>query len=635
MVIMKECKEKGQLKLPKLISDGMVLQRNAEVKIWGYDALNQSVTVHFADKVYSCITDSNGKWEITLDKLKTGGPYTMMVEGSNTAIVNDILVGDVWVCSGQSNMQLPVNRIKVIYEDEFNNARNTCIRQFIVPEKYEFKKPVEDVESGEWKSVDPESVLDFSGVGYFFAKALYEKYKVPIGLIKTAIGGSAVESWLSEAALKEFPKYMKIVEAFKDDAYFNKVRKNDEESSHRWYKNVDEKDEGLANPEKPWFDPSCDVLDWDTINLPACFKDEKIGALNGSVWFRKDIDIPKSMLGKPAMILLGTITDSDFVYINGKLVGTTGYQYPPRRYNIPKNLLQDGRNTIVIRVISNNGNGEFTEDKPCEIAIENKKIDLKGSWKYHIGVSVKEPLPPVTFFPSVPLCLYNGILSPVISYTIKGVIWYQGESNCDRPKEYKSMFVRLIADWREKWKQGDFPFLYVQLPNFMKAKEEPGESAWAELRDVQLKTLNATNNTGMAVAIDVGEWNDLHPLNKKDIGERLALAARKVAYGEEALVYSGPIYKSMRTEGNKIIISFTNIGSGLIAKGNCELGHFAICGDDKRFVWAKAEIKDNEVAVWNEDIDKPIAVRYAWADNPEGANLYNKEGLPASPFRTD
>lgn len=626
---------KGQFKLPRLVSDGMVLQRNANIKIWGYDAEGQSVTIHFLDKVYNCITGSNGKWEAMIDSLEAGGPYTMKVEGSDTAIVKDILVGDVWACTGQSNMQVPVSRIRVIYEDEFKNVRNPYIRQFIVPEKYEFKAPMEDIESGEWKAVDPESVLDFSGVGYFFAKALYEKYKVPIGLVRTAIGGSSIEAWLSEEVLKDFPRYMKMAETFKNDDYFNKVRKDGQESCEKWCKSVDENDKGLANPEKPWYDPSCDAFDWDTINLPACFRHEKIGALKGSVWFRKEVDVPKSMLGKPAMILLGTITDSDFVYINGKLVGTTGYQYPPRRYNIPKGLLQDGKNTIIIRVICNNGNGGFTEDKPCEITTGDQKIDLKGSWKYCIGAALEKPMPPSIYFPSVPLCLYNAILYPTTSYAIKGAIWYQGESNIGRAKEYKEMFIRLLSDWREKWNQGDFPFLYVQLPNLNRAKEEPDESALAEFREVQLQTLDITKNTGMAVTIDVGEWNDLHPLNKKDVGERLALAARKVAYGEEDLVYSGPIYKEARTEGNKMIISFTNVGSGLAVKGKENLHQFAICGEDKKFVWAKAEIKDDEVIVWNKNIARPIAVRYAWADNPEGCNLYNKEGLPASPFRTD
>lgn len=626
---------KGEFKLPRLVSDGMVLQRDTKIKIWGYDKEGQSITVHFNEKTYNGVTGSNGKWEVMLDEVEAGGPYSMKIEGSSTAVVNDILIGDVWVCGGQSNMQLPMERIKVIYEDEVKNAKNPYIRQFIVPERYEFKQPKEDLDDGCWKAVDPESILDFSGVGYFFAKALYEKYKVPIGLIKTAIGGSHVESWLSEDALKEFPSYMNIADNFKDDNYVNKIKETDEASTNKWYENVNKKDKGLSNPEKPWFDPSCDISDWDTINLPACFKNERIGALNGSVWFRKEIDIPKSMLNKPAMILLGTIIDSDFVYINGKLVGTTAYQYPPRRYNIPKNLLQDGKNTIVIRVVSNNGNGEFTKDKPCEIVVGDKKIDLKGKWKHHIGVSVDEPLPEVTFFPSVPLGLYNGMLSPITTYAIKGVIWYQGESNEDKPKEYKDMFVRLISNWREKWNQGDFPFLFVQLPNLRRIEEAPSESNWAELREAQLKTIEATRNTGMAVTIDVGEWNDLHPLNKKTVGERLALLARNIVYGENDLECSGPIYKSMRTDGNRIITSFTHTGSGLCMHESGHFSHFSICGEDKKFVWAKAEISDNEVIVWNDDIAKPIAVRYAWADNPEGANLYNEEGLPASPFRTD
>jgi sialate O-acetylesterase len=339
------------------------------------------------------------------------------------------------------------------------------------------------------------------------------------------------------------------------------------------------------------------------------------------------------MIGKPARLLLGRVVDSDRTYVNGKFVGSVSYQYPPRKYDVPRSLLKKGKNIIVVRVINNIGRGGFILDKPYQLLMAGQTIDLKGTWQYKLG-AVMDPLPPKTFIEWRPLGLYNGMIAPLLNYTIKGVIWYQGESNTARPLEYQRLFPAVITDWREKWNQGDFPFLYVQLANFMEVKNQPTESNWAELREAQLKTLDVPN-TGMAVAIDIGEWNDIHPLNKADVGKRLALAALKVAYGDKEVVYSGPIYQSMRINDNKIILTFTHIGSGLVIQEGSELNHFAIAGADKKFVWAKAKIKGNKIIVWNDKITNPVAVRYAWADNPDSANLYNKEGLPASPFRTD
>ena len=295
--------------------------------------------------------------------------------------------------------------------------------------------------------------------------------------------------------------------------------------------------------------------------------------------------------------------------------------------------MKEGKNTIVVRVISNIGNGGFVLDKPYTLIAGGDTIDLRGDWQYKLGAAM-QPLASQTFIRWKPLGLYNAMISPLLNYRMKGVIWYQGESNAGKPIEYRKLFPALIQDWRNNWDEGDFPFLFVQLPNFMESQSQPSESNWALLREAQLKTLSL-QNTGMAVTIDIGEWNDIHPLDKKDVGKRLALAAQRVAYYDSTVVYSGPIYHSMKIRGNKIILTFTNTGSGLIARGSKELKCFAIAGKDKKFVWAKARIEHNTIIVWNTKIKNPKAVRYAWADNPEGANLFNKEGLPASPFRTD
>lgn len=620
-----------EVRLPALISDGMVLQREAKVKIWGWADEGEKVRIDFNGKMYTTSTGPSGKWVVVLSEMKAGGPFSMSIKADNHITLKDIMIGDVWVCSGQSNMELSMDRLKYRYPDVIANSDNPAIRQFIVPDAYNFKEPQEDMESGQWVSVNPESILEFTAVGYFFARELFEDYSVPIGLINTSLGGSPAQAWLSEEALREFPEYLETAKKYKDDAYIEEIIEKDNAISDEWYNRLQQTDEGLQKGEKPWFDDAYDTSEWATMDVPGYWADHELGLINGVVWFRKEIHVPALMTGKPAKLWLGRIVDADTTYVNGKVVGSVSYKYPPRIYDIPSDLLKIGLNMITIRVINNADWGGFFLDKPYELSTKEETIDLKGPWQYKLG-AVMEPLQEKTFIEWQPLGLYNAMIAPLLHYKIKGVIWYQGESNTAKPHEYHNLFSALIADWRVKWNQGDFPFLYVQLANFMEAKDNPCESEWAELRDAQLQTLSVPN-TAMAVTIDIGEWNDIHPSNKEDVGKRLALAAQKLAYGDEEVVYSGPLYKSMKIDGNKVILSFTNIGSGLSKRGSDELRQFAIAGTDREFVWAKAKIEGDRVIVWNDDITAPIAVRYGWADNPEGANLYNKEGLPASPFR--
>jgi sialate O-acetylesterase len=622
-----------QVRLPLLVSDGMVLQRDAQIKVWGWADAGEKVTLDFNGKTTSATAGTDGKWMVSLEALKAGGPYVMEIKADNHITLTNILIGDVWICSGQSNMELPMARVKDKYPDVIAACDNDQIRQFLVPDRYNFKSPQEDFESGNWVAANPKSVLDFTAVGYFFAKALYEKYHVPIGLINTSLGGSPAQAWLSEDALKAFPNYLEIAEKYKDDAYIKQVKDKDKSISDAWYTKLQQLDQGLVKDQKPWFDPSYDAFGWASMKIPAYWEEEGLGKINGVVWFRKEINVPASMVGKPARITLGAIVDSDTVYINGTQVGTTSYQYPPRKYDFAKNVLKEGKNIITIRVVNNTGRGGFVKNKAYELTAAGQTIDLKGPWQYKLG-AVMDPLPGPTFIQWQPLGLYNSMIAPLLNCTVKGVIWYQGESNTGNPSEYQKLFPAMIANWRAKWNQGDFPFLYVQLANFMQTKDQPSESNWAALREAQLKTL-AVPNTAMAVITDIGEWNDIHPLNKEDVGKRLALAAQKLAYGDNTAVYSGPIYQSMKIQGSKIILTFTQIGGGLIAKGDGQLKYFAIAGADKKFVWAQTKIENDKIIVWNDQVTNPVAVRYAWADNPQGSNLYNKEGLPASCFRTD
>jgi sialate O-acetylesterase len=455
---------------------------------------------------------------------------------------------------------------------------------------------------------------------------------VPIGIINSSVGGTPIQAWISVDGIKQIPQYAKRLEQFQDTAYLNKLMKP-VRMAQKPFKQLDK---GLTD-DKKWFDTGYVPKDWHHFWLPGYWADQGIKGLNGVVWFRKEIDVPAAMTGQPAKLFMGRIVDADQVYVNGILVGNTTYQYPPRRYVLPANLLKPGKNIIVVRVTNTVGKGGFVPDKPYYLTANNQNIDLRGDWQYKVGQAYSPgDLPQGGGFSAQnePTGLYNTMVAPAINYTIKGFVWYQGEANTGRAAEYNQLLPALIADWRTKWNEGTLPFLYAQLPNFMDVQYLPSESQWAELREAELNTLSVPN-TGMAVAIDAGEWNDIHPVNKKPVGERLALAAEKVAYGDNSVVASGPIYQSAKVEGDKIIITFSNVGSGLIAKGGGELNQFAIAGADKKFVWAKAVIDGDKVIVSNPDVANPMYVRYAWADNPDGANLYNKEDLPASPFRTD
>ncbi len=618
----------GQLKLPKLISNGMILQRNTELKIWGWATPERTVTLHFNHQLFQAKTNAEGDWQMMLPAQKAGGPYQMLfISGKESIAVKNLLFGDVWLCSGQSNMEHTIGSFKYVYSDIIAESTNENIRQFKVPETYNFKQPLDDLPGGEWKSANPENVLDFSAVAYFFAKEIYKRYKIPIGIINASLGGSPAESWISEKALVKFPQYYQEAEKFKSDALIAHIQKHDDSVSGHWYTTLNRKDKGL---QEHWINNNLDDQYWDQMDIPGYWADEGQSSFNGVVWFRKTINIPQKMMNKPAMIWLGRIVDADSVFINGKFVGTTTYLYPRRRYAFPAGILKEGPNEIVIRVVSNAGKGGFVPDKPYEIIAGKDTLSVAGLWKYKIGAIMPE-LPSQTFIRWKPSGLYNAMIAPLLQYKIKGAIWYQGESNTGYPANYDTLMRTLIQDWRTHWQIGDFPFYYVQLPNFNPANSKPSESDWANLRQEQLKTLSVPH-TGMAVTIGLGEWNDIHPVKKQEVGYRLSLWARHFVYGASSLNYSGPLIQSIERKGDKLVLSFTHVGAGLSTHDKEPLAYFSIAGKDKKYIWAAAKIEGNQVIVWNNTIEKPVYVRYAWADNPEGANLCNKDGLPASPF---
>ena len=380
----------GKVKLPKLLSDGMVLQRDAMVKIWGWAEAREKVTVSFNKSIVTTTADDSGRWGVTLPHLKAGGPYTMMVYAGDTCTIQNILVGDVWICSGQSNMELPMKRVSPLYESEIANSENTNIRCFTVPQKYNFITPQEDLDSGSWQPTTPKTILNFSAVAYFFAKELYAKYHIPIGLIHASLGGSPAQSWMSEEALKMFPEYYKEAQRLKDSSLITKIENEDKVRIQAWYTQLGQKDEGYKDPKNIWYDPSINTSDWPTMKIPGYWATTALGSVNGVVWFRKELDIPAFQnntgtdsltAGQQAKLILGRIVDADSVFVNGVFVGTTSYQYPPRRYDFPSSILKEGKNIIAVRVISNSGTGGFVLDKQYELRVGGRTYDLSGDWQ--------------------------------------------------------------------------------------------------------------------------------------------------------------------------------------------------------------------------------------------------------------
>jgi sialate O-acetylesterase len=620
---------KTSVKLPVLISDGMVLQREQNLCIWGISDPNEYVTVSFLKKKYQTRADEHGKWNITLPPMKAGGPYTMNI---NELQLKDILIGDVWLCSGQSNMELPISRVTDKYRTEIETDSNLMIRHIKIPLDYNFHSPQSDVKQCMWKSLTPENAMSFSALAYFFAKDLYAKTKIPIGLINSSVGGSPVEAWIGEEGLKPFPQYLNDKSIYESDDYVNDVKKLEWTRQNLWNEILYRQDIGL-HESTPWYSFEYDDSFWKTTDLfSTWWATNGLSPINGSHWFRKEFDLPQNLAGKEAILRLGRIVDADSVYLNGVFVGTISYQYPPRIYKIPANLLKAGKNIVTVRLLSYGGLPEFVKDKPYKLICQGEEINLEGEWKYKPGAEMPA-LPGQTSFQYKPVGLYNAMIAPLIKYNVAGAIWYQGESNVGRYNEYDSLLSALIKDWRQKWNSPDLPFIIVQLPNFMQSHTYPVESYWAQLRDRQLNVTRTVQNTGLAVAIDLGEWNDIHPLNKKDLGRRISLQAQRLFYGDKEIICDGPVYKSMTIEGNKIILSFQEGTDDFLPVK--KLKGFSIAGKDKIFKWAEACVEGKKIVVWNDEIPNPVMVRYGWEDNPDGINLYNKSQLPASPFRTD
>lgn len=621
---------RGQISMPAIFSDHMVLQREINLPVWGTAKAGSKVTVEIAGNIAVAHADDNGRWMGYLPNMKAGGPYEMKVSGDQSITFTDVMIGDVWLASGQSNMNFALKEAKN-GENDIATADFPDIRFFYVENELSVY-PKTEVSGGPWNICDSISVKNFSAVAYYFGREVHQNQKVPIGLIQDSWSGTNCEAWISQEMLNTVPVMkQRITDFYERNITNDSINSNVEKDNNNWVLAANSFEGLKKNVQANKYSDR----DWKTMKVPKAITDSEIGSYDGIIWFRKVIELPASFEGKDLQINMGKIDLAGTFYFNGEKIGETSWNYDEYRIlTVPGIFVRKGQNLIVIRLLDSWGKGGLLGPADSmfirlNLPGEKVQISLAGEWKYN---NTLEPaFTEVKNFNRVPGLIYNAKIAPIIPYGIKGVIWYQGEGNAGRAYQYRTLFPLMIEDWRIRWRQGYFPFLFVQLPGYS-SDQYQNDYEWAELREAQLLTLSHPN-TGMAVTIDLDETDNLHPTNKKEVGDRLALAARKIAYNED-VVYSGPIYESMQIEGRAIRISFTNTGSGLVSKNNQPLQGFEITGEDMKFYKANASIAENEVVVLSAEVSSPVAVRYAWANSPL-ANLKNREGLPASPFRTD
>jgi sialate O-acetylesterase len=609
------------VKVARIFSDKMIMQRNVNAPVWGTANPGEVVSVSIDGLTSTTRANDDGRWTVYLPTFSAGGPYEMVVKGENEIRFEDILFGDVWIASGQSNMAWRLENANN-GDQEVKDANYPEIRLFDVERRVGFS-PKDDLDDGQWNVCTPEVARSFSAVAYFFGRELHQDLNVPIGLINCNWGGTVAEAWTSAEMLKTLPDFeSRVIVMEEGDNWENDLDANEERAEEK-RRIIQESFNGL---EEGVTKINYNTNDWPTVIAPDWEED-----LDGVVWMRKLIELPKEYKGAELKLDLGRIENMVTVYFNEEELGTTNSPYFTE-YTVPAKLAKSGKNVLTLRVLHRWSHPNFTgpEDRMKLYAPNGAVIDdLSGPWKYKTGLEPE--FPEIKSYQNYPSSLYNGMVHPLIPYGIKGVIWYQGESNAGRAYQYRSLFQSMIQDWRVRWGQGYLPFLFVQLANYMDIPEEPVDSDWAELREAQAMALQLPN-TGMAVTMDIGERFDIHPRNKQEVGHRLALAAKKIAYGQE-IVHSGPLYKGMEVNGNEIEIAFDYVGNGLTAKDG-DLKGFQIAGADRKFYWAEAQIVGGEVFVSSDKVQNPVAVRYNWGINMDG-NLYNKNGLPASPFRTD
>ncbi len=624
----------ADVKLPAIISDNMVLQADVKTKIWGKADPGEKVNVSFVGQSKDAVADKDGKWSTELDPMKAVSENKVLtVSGKNKIEVKNVLVGEVWLGSGQSNMEMIVGN-SMNPDAEAKEANYPKIRHFTVTKAIS-SAPQDDVQ-GKWVVSAPDTVKGFSAVLYFFGREIHKKYNVPVGLINSSWGGTPIQAWIPKKSLEGNTDISKPL-AFEADKYTDAKTYN--EFRTKTLEAVVCKDAGNKGETEGWAKPETDTKDWKEGKMPQSIEKLNGKDFDGVVWVRRNIDIEAGKAGTDLSIILDRITDGVTVYFNGEKINGSDRSLDNRKVNakVPGKSVKAGKNVIAIRFFNPIGAGGTTngDSKNFKMVFAGDKdgTTLAGKWLFKVEQEYAPAKPPF-YMPrpsDLPTALYNAMIAPIDNYAIKGTLWYQGEANTkDLPKNYDKAMGLLINSWREAHGNPEMPFYFVQLANYMPGKPEPTENNWAELRDSQRRTLSL-KNTAMAVIIDIGDVNDIHPKNKQEVGRRLSLAARNFCYGEKDLEYSGPMFESMKVDGDKVFIKFSH-AKGLSAKGGDKLKGFAIAGTDGKYVWADALIKDDIVMVSSDKVKEPVSVRYGWDSSPD-CNLFNGDGLPASPFQ--
>lgn len=623
----------GKLKLHQLFCDAMVLQRQAQVTIWGWAEPKAHITVHFADSTAKAAADNTGEWRVQIKTGSAGGPYQMRVtaDDKETILVNDILLGDVWVCAGQSNMEMSMEGMKTAFPQEYADDDYPMIRQFRVPVSLRFDKPEADFAQGEWHRLSALTAAGFSAVGCTFAKEIYKNHHVPVGIILAALGGSNAESWMSKDALAPFPHFLDDLRRLAMPDYVEKCMAKEWDDRRKWRESADMLDRGLSAP-TPYYAVSCDTTQWVDVTVPGYWAEQGLEAFNGVMWLRKTVTLPESFFTEDECLLhLGVVSEEDITYVNGVEIGSLPSVYQRRCYPVPKGLLKPGENVIAVRVLNYLEKGGLVPEKKYALVCGAAEVSLSGTWHCSIGGKMPPLAEPKNLQWKGATGLYNKMIAPMHQYGVKGILWYQGESNTPWAIEYGRLMRALIADWRKKWGSPNLPFFYVQLPGFMAPSSLPQESEWAQLREEQRK-LQDIPGTGMAVTIDIGEWNDIHPQNKRDVGRRLARLARKQVYGEADLAAKGPELEKVEIIPGAVLLRFTHTAAGLCVREGTTLENFAAVHEDGIYQWVKAELAGDSVKLHDPAAAALKGIRYAWSDTPANGLLFNSEGLPASPF---
>ncbi|MEH6309051.1 sialate O-acetylesterase [Olivibacter sp. CPCC 100613] len=623
----------AQLKMPAIFSDNMVLQQRTDVAFWGNAKPGEQVEVKgsWSEKSIRVKADMQGKWLLKLPTPGAGGPFTVTVEAAETKKFKNVLIGEVWICSGQSNMEMPMqgwpNQPVDGSLEAIKGANYPSIRLFTVEKKVAFSP--QTALKGTWLVCSPNSVAAFSATAYYFGRQLHERLKVPIGLIHSSWGGTIAEAWTGKEALQtmgDFDKELNRIDSI--NRFASAVLSRDSLNEAIWSRALTDRKDTYAKDNT--------YLNWPLMEVPAFWENKGLADFDGIVWFKRSVDIPQAWKGKPLKLSLGLIDDFDYTYFNGELIDSTvkGLTWiMDREYTIPGELVKEGSNTITVKIIDNGGNGGMYGKKEQMILYpaDGKKaegIRLSGDWRYKVAAT--KPKVMMDEQPNQPSVLYNGMLAPLIPYAIRGAIWYQGESNVGRAKQYLTLFPLMINNWREAWGRGDFPFYFVQIAPFKYAGDAIDAAA---LRDAQRRTLKKVAGTGMAITLDIGNPHNIHPANKEEVGKRLALWALNKTYQEKTVIYSGPVYKGFKVKKRKVLVYFENT-SGKLDSKNKALTNFELLDGDGEWKPAVGEIEGDIVVVVSDQVDAPKGVRYAYYDAAQ-ASLFGSNGLPASSFSSE